>query len=74
MTWNPLVPKDLFTGLFKSVIFGVIISIIGCFEGLKTEGGAEGVGRATTRSVVMSFILIISADCFITALFYFIVV
>ena len=51
-------------------IFGVIISIIGCFEGLRTEGGAEGVGLATTRSVVMSFILIIAADCFLTALFY----
>ena len=38
---------------------------------MKTEGGAEGVGRATTRSVVVSFILIIAADCLFTALFYF---
>ena len=72
MTWDPLVLKDIFTGLFKSLIFGVIIAVIACFEGLRTEGGAEGVGRATTLSVVMSFIFIIAMDCFITAIFYFI--
>jgi len=72
MTYNPLVPKDVFTGLFKSFIFAVIISIIGCMEGFRTEGGAEGVGRATTASVVTSFILIIAADCLFTALFYFV--
>jgi phospholipid/cholesterol/gamma-HCH transport system permease protein len=49
----------------------MIIALIACFEGLNTKGGAEGVGRATTRSVVISFILIILADCVITAIFYF---
>jgi phospholipid/cholesterol/gamma-HCH transport system permease protein len=49
----------------------VIIALIGCFEGLNTRGGAEGVGKATTRSVVISFILIILADCILTAYFYF---
>jgi len=63
--------KDIYTGLIKSVVFGMIIALIGCFEGLNTKGGAEGVGRATTRSVVISFILIILADCIITAIFYF---
>ena len=63
--------KDIYTGLIKSVVFGVVIALIACYEGLNTKGGAEGVGRATTRSVVISFIMIILADCVITAIFYF---
>lgn len=72
MTYDPLIFKDVFSGLIKAFFFGMIICIIGCYEGFKTEGGAQGVGRATTRSVVTSFILIISADCLFTALFYFV--
>jgi len=72
MTTNPLQLKDVFTGLFKSGVFAIIISIIGCHEGFRTTGGAEGVGCSTTSSVVIAFILIITADCFFTALFYFI--
>jgi len=64
--------KDLFTGLFKTIFFGMIIAFVSCYEGFNVEGGAEGVGKATTRSVVISFILIIACDCFFTALFYFI--
>ena len=71
-TWDPLMFKDVFTGLIKSLFFGVIICVVACYEGLTAKGGAEGVGRATTSSVVISFILIISSDCFFTALFYFI--
>jgi len=71
-TWQPLKYKDVFTGLIKSFFFGVIVCIVACFEGMKTEGGAEGVGRSTTRAVVVSFILIIASDCFFTALFYFV--
>ncbi|MBD3296405.1 MAG: MlaE family lipid ABC transporter permease subunit [Candidatus Omnitrophica bacterium] len=71
MTWRPLVLKDVITGLIKSVSFAVIISGIACFEGLNSRGGAEGVGRATTSSVVKSFILVILVDCLLTALFYF---
>lgn len=71
MTWEPLVYKDIFTGLIKAVSFAFIICIIACYEGMNTEGGAEGVGKSTTLAVVTSFILIIAADCFITALFYF---
>jgi len=70
-TFKYLQLKDINTGLVKSFIFAIIIALIGCFEGLNTKGGAEGVGRATTRSVVISFILIILADCIITAIFYF---
>jgi phospholipid/cholesterol/gamma-HCH transport system permease protein len=72
MTFNPLVLKDIFTGLFKTIIFAAIICIISCYEGMRVEGGAEGVGTATTRAVVMSFILIIAADALSTMIFYFI--
>lgn len=72
MTYEPLELKDVITGLIKSFSFAVIICMISCYEGMNSEGGAEGVGRATTSSVVRSFILIIIADCFFTALFYFI--
>jgi phospholipid/cholesterol/gamma-HCH transport system permease protein len=72
MTFDPLKIKDVMTGLIKSISFAVIICVIACFEGMRTRGGAEGVGTATTSSVVRSFILIIVADCFFTALFYFV--
>lgn len=70
LTFDALAFKDLFTGLLKAMFFGMIIAIVGCFEGLKAEGGAEGVGKATTTSVVVSFVAIIAADCFFTFLFY----
>ncbi|MFH0764603.1 MAG: ABC transporter permease [Candidatus Omnitrophota bacterium] len=63
--------KDVWTGLVKSVVFAIIISMIGCYMGLRTKGGAEGVGKATTLSVVTSFILIILFDCLLTGFFYF---
>ena len=72
MTWDPLRYKDILTGLFKAVTFAMIIATVACYEGFETSEGAEGVGRATTLSVVISFILIIAADCFFTALFYFV--
>ena len=71
MTTLPLVFKDLGSGLLKSCMFALIICVVSCHEGFRAEGGAEGVGRATTRAVVSSFILIIAADCFFTAWFYF---
>ena len=72
MTTIPLVFKDLTSGLLKAFAFGTIICIVSCFEGFRTEGGAEGVGRSTTSAVVSSFFLIIGADLLITALFYFV--
>ena len=72
MTFEPLVLKDIFTGLFKTFLFAMIICIISCFEGMRVEGGAEGVGSATTRAVVISFVLIITADALATFIFYFI--
>ena len=63
--------KDVWTGLVKSAVFGITISMIGCYMGLNTKGGAEGVGKSTTLSVVTSFILIILFDCVLTGIFYF---
>jgi len=72
MIVEALVVKDVVTGLIKSVFFGMIIALVGCHQGLSVEGGAEGVGNATTGSVVKSFIMIIVMDCFFTFMFYFV--
>jgi len=53
---------DVWGGLIKSVFFGAIIALMGCYHGLRTEGGAEGVGRAATRAVVYSCLLILVTD------------
>ena len=63
--------KDIWTGLAKSVSFAIIISMVSCYVGLQTRGGAEGVGKSTTLSVVASFILIVLFDCVLTGLFFF---
>ena len=63
--------KDVLTGLFKSVIFAWIIQIIACYQGLNVKGGAEGVGRATTASVVASIFFVIVADSIMGLIFYF---
>lgn len=55
---------DLITGLIKASSFGVIIAIVGCYYGLKTEGGAQGVGKSTTNSVVLASILILIVNFF----------
>ncbi|MBP5468876.1 MAG: ABC transporter permease [Candidatus Riflebacteria bacterium] len=57
---------DLMGGLFKAVIFGGIISIVGCYKGFTTEGGAEGVGKSTTSAVVVAIMLIIAVNYFLT--------
>ncbi|MGB2698564.1 MAG: ABC transporter permease, partial [Candidatus Zixiibacteriota bacterium] len=62
--------KDLFGGLFKALVFGGIIAIIGCYQGFKTRGGAEGVGRSTTRAVVLSAVLILIFDYIIATIFF----
>ena len=62
--------QDLVTGLIKSTAFGGLIALIGCREGLRVEGGAEGVGRATTRAVVYGIVAIISTDLFFSWFFY----
>jgi phospholipid/cholesterol/gamma-HCH transport system permease protein len=69
---EPLVLKDVLTGVFKSWVFAVLIALIACHEGMRVDSGAEGVGRATTRSVVLSIVMIIVADCAVTTFFYFV--
>lgn len=64
------VNKDLATGLVKSIAFGGVIGLVSCHEGLSVEGGARGVGVATTRSVVNSIILIVTVDLLFTAAFF----
>jgi phospholipid/cholesterol/gamma-HCH transport system permease protein len=54
--------KDLYSGLLKAMFFGGIIGTMGCFYGFATEGGAEGVGAATTRAVVASCVLVLISD------------
>jgi len=58
---------DVFKGLFKTVFFGAIIAVVGCQRGFETEGGAEGVGKSTTSSVVISSMLILVTDYILTA-------
>ncbi len=61
---------DFSTGLIMAGVFGLLISLIACYEGLKVKGGAEGVGRATTMTVVNSIMAIVGAACVFTAVFY----
>ncbi len=69
-TVNAIVLGDVATGLIKGLVFALIIGFVGCHQGFSVDGGAEGVGLRTTRSVVTGIFLIILADCFFTVLFY----
>jgi phospholipid/cholesterol/gamma-HCH transport system permease protein len=60
------IPNDFIQGLTKPFVFGGIISLVACYHGLKTSGGTEGVGLATTRTVVTASILILVTDYFLT--------
>lgn len=62
--------KDLYVGLFKSFIFGILITTISCHQGFSTKDGAIGVGRSTRRSVIISFLAILIVGYIITRLFY----
>ena len=63
--------RDFLTGIGKSFFFAAIITLIGCYNGLRTEGGTEGLGRATTATVVQVAMGVILADFFLTKLFLF---
>jgi phospholipid/cholesterol/gamma-HCH transport system permease protein len=73
--WNTIsywvVLKDFLTGVGKSVVFGAIITLIGCYNGLATEGGTEGLGRSTTATVVQVAMGVIISDFFLTKLFLY---
>ena len=62
---------DLATGLIKSGVFAWLIVTIACFRGLAVEGGAEGVGQATTGSVVWSLLIVLVANAILTGIFFF---
>ncbi len=62
--------KDLYVGLFKAFIFGVIIATVSCHQGFMTSEGAVGVGRATRRSVIISFLVILVVGYMVTRMFY----
>ena len=66
MAWEHLVYADIVQGLVKPLFFGYIIASIGCFYGMRTSGGTEGVGRSTIQAVVNSSVLIIFVDFLIT--------
>ena len=70
-TVNALLVKDVITGLVKSWAFGLVITIVGAYQGFRVSGGAEEVGLRTTASVVASIFLVIVFDLFFTALFYY---
>ncbi|KRT73394.1 MAG: toluene ABC transporter subunit membrane protein [Candidatus Rokubacteria bacterium CSP1-6] len=63
--------RDFFTGVGKSFFFAAIVTLIGCYNGLSTEGGTEGLGRSTTATVVQVAMGVIIADYFLTKLFLF---
>ncbi len=65
---NAINPSDVVGTLLKPIVFGFIISITGCYVGLRTEGGTQGVGKSTTQAVVSSSILVIAADFFLNNL------
>ncbi len=62
--------KDIWFGLVKAMTFGAVIGVIGCYKGFHAEGGAEGVGKATTGAVVVSCMLILILDYFLSALLW----
>ncbi len=62
--------NDLFSGLIKAAVFGYLIALIGCQQGFYTTGGAEGVGRSTTKAVVLASIAILISDFFLTRILF----
>jgi phospholipid/cholesterol/gamma-HCH transport system permease protein len=69
-TFQYLDLNDVFSGLIKAAVFGLILSVTGCSKGFFTTGGAEGVGRATTSAVVMASLVILVSDFFLTKILF----
>jgi phospholipid/cholesterol/gamma-HCH transport system permease protein len=70
-TFDALKLKDFITGLVKAAVFGLLISALACRLGLGVTGGAQGVGKATTRTVVLTIVALITVDLIFTSVFYF---
>ncbi len=62
--------SDLYNGLFKSLIFGWLLALISCYQGMQASGGAVGVGLVTTRAVVYAAVAVLVADYILTALLF----
>lgn len=69
-TWEALEAQDLISGLVKAAMFGFIVTLMGCYHGYTSRGGAQGVGAATTNAVVSASILILCFDYILTELFF----
>ncbi len=67
---SSLTLNDVFSGVGKAFFFAYFIALVGCYNGLNARGGADGVGRATTRTVVMAAIMVLVSDFFLTKLFH----
>jgi phospholipid/cholesterol/gamma-HCH transport system permease protein len=70
-TFDALKLRDFITGLSKAGVFGILISSLACYLGLGVTGGALGVGRATTRTVVLTIVSLIAVDLVFNAVFYY---
>jgi len=70
-TFDAVKMKDFTTGLIKAGVFGAIISSLACYLGLGVTGGAQGVGNATTRTVVLTIVMLIIVDLMFTSVFYY---
>jgi phospholipid/cholesterol/gamma-HCH transport system permease protein len=68
--WSQLIVRDFVTGLVKAGVFGMLIAALACYLGLQVTGGAQGVGRATTRTVVYTIVALIVVDLMFTAAFF----
>ena len=69
-TWDFIETQDVVSGLVKAAVFGFLVTLMGCYHGYNSRGGAQGVGAATTNAVVSASILILSFNYFITELFF----
>jgi phospholipid/cholesterol/gamma-HCH transport system permease protein len=70
--WQALVPNDLAQGLLKPLVFAIIIAMVGCFYGMRTTGGTQGVGKATTTAVVVADIWIFVFTAMIDRIFLYV--
>lgn len=70
-TFEAIKLHDFVTGLVKAGVFGMLISALACFLGLRVTGGAQGVGVATTRTVVLTIVALITVDLMFTSVFYY---
>jgi phospholipid/cholesterol/gamma-HCH transport system permease protein len=69
-SWDYLKAIDVISGLVKAAVFGLVITLMGCYHGYHSKGGAQGVGQATTNAVVSAYILILTSNYILTALFF----